>query len=195
MTEIAQAAEGCCMKHLVSIDTIHTFFKSDFKKDYVFGGERHNFWEIVFVLDGTVGITADADIYVLEKGQAVIHRPNEFHKIWSEFETNPTVIVFSCGASSFPFDGERIVSLDTSSVKKIEELYAMSFDCFDRTGIAVSGIKNGCEPQAEYFRLCTELFLHSLLYKHPHVTGSGVRSAEIYASAVKYMEQAPDAGF
>ena len=58
--------EGCQINHTISIDSVYTFFKSDFKSDYVFGGERHNFWEIVFVLDGTVGVTAEDEVFVLE---------------------------------------------------------------------------------------------------------------------------------
>lgn len=186
---------GCQIKRTISIDRLHTFFRSDFKKDYVFGGEKHDFWEIVFVLDGTVGIIADSDIYVLEKGQAVIHCPGEFHKIWSEFDTNPTVIVLSFSAEYFPFSGERILSLDTSSVKKLEELYELSLECFKREGIAITEIKDGADLRVEYFRLNAELLLYSLIHRQSRRAGGGLRSAELYSAAVRIMEEAPDAGF
>ena len=44
----------------------------------------HNFWEIVCVLEGEVGVASANDLYTLSKGQAVIHSPMEFHNIWSE---------------------------------------------------------------------------------------------------------------
>jgi len=186
--------EGCQINHTISIDSVYTFFKSDFKSDYVFGGERHNFWEIVFVLDGTVGVTAEDEVFVLEKGQAVIHKPDEFHKIWSEFGTNPTVMVMSFGASAFSFGGERILSLDATCGAKLSELYDYSFSCFERSGIAITGIKHGSEARVERFRLEAELLLHSLLHKSPERKVSGVRSAEIYSMAVKYMEDYPAGG-
>ena len=185
--------EGCQIKHTISIDSLHTFFKSDFKSDYVFGGERHSFWEIVFVLGGTVGVTAGDEVYVLEKGQAVIHKPDEFHKIWSEFGADSTVMVLSFGASVFPFR-ERILSLDATCGAKLAELYDYSFSCFERSGIAITGIKHGYEAKVDRFRIEVELLLHSLLHKSPERKTSGVRSAEIYSMAVKYMEDCPGGG-
>lgn len=186
---------GCEIPNIISIDAIHTLFKISFRSDYEFKGERHNFWEIVFVIGGTVGINAGDDIYVLERGQAVLHRPDEFHRIWSEFDTNPTVIVFSFTANSFPeFDG-RIFNLDSSQIKKVEELYSLAIDAFESEGINITGISPSKELCAEEFRLNMELLLFSLISKHSFRAGSGVRSAEIYAEAVRVMEQSPDAGY
>ena len=55
------------LKRGIQIEKFHTFFKIQFRNDYVFNGESHNFWEMVFVLDGSVGITADSDVYVLQR--------------------------------------------------------------------------------------------------------------------------------
>lgn len=186
--------QGCRINHTISIDAVHTFFKSDFKKDYVFGGESHGFWEIVFVLGGTVGVAAGDEMFVLEKGQAVVHKPDEFHKIWSAFGTNPTVIVLSFGASAFPFGSERILILDATCAAKLSELYDYSFSCFERSGISVTGIKPGAETKVERFRLELELLLYSLLHKSPDRKVNTVKSAEIYSMAVKYMEDYPAGG-
>lgn len=51
---------------------------------YYFDGESHDFWEFVCVLDGSLGVTAGEDVCILEKGQSVLHRPMEFHRLWSE---------------------------------------------------------------------------------------------------------------
>ena len=186
---------GCSLGKIISIDSLHTFFKSDFKKNYVFKGEKHNFWEIVFVTDGTVGITAEEEIFVLGSGQAVIHKPDEFHKIWSEFDTNPTVIVLSFDASVFPKLDGRVFHFDSSSHKKLEEVYEMSFKCFEREGIKVSSVKPNGKIDAEFIRLQLELLILSLVHKQETTARKGVRSAEIFASAVKIMEDSPDAGY
>ena len=185
---------GCNFQHLISIDNIYTLFRTTLKSNYEFKGESHKYREIVFVMDGTVGISADEDIYVLEKGQAVIHNPDEFHRIWSEFETNPTILVLSFEASSFPESDGRIFSFDSSMYNKLEEMYALSQECFENEGIYVTDIKKGMENKAEYFRINMEAFLFSLITGQNHKTGSGIRSAEIYAKAVKFMEQSADAG-
>ena len=173
---------------LISVDAVHTFFRQKFEKGYVFNGESHDFWEMVFVLDGSVGITADSDVYVLEKGQSVIHRPNEFHKIWSEFDTDPTVIIISFTASDFPqFEG-RIMSLDITQLKSIERLYEYSSNCFEREGFKISNIKNNSEYELSIFKLELELLFLSVLKRQASSVSSGLKSADIYSSAVKIME-------
>ena len=143
---------GCNFQHLISIDNIYTLFRTTLKSNYEFKGESHKYREIVFVMDGTVGISADEDIYVLEKGQAVIHKPDEFHRIWSEFETNPTILVLSFEASSFPESDGRIFSFDSSMYNKLEEMYALSQECFENEGIYVTEIKKGMEKQSGIFQ-------------------------------------------
>ncbi len=183
--------QGCKINRCINIDSIYTFFKSDFKKDYVFGGEKHNFWEAVFVLDGAVGVGVDGNVFVLEKGSAIIHKPNEFHTIWSELGTSPLVMVLSFGASEFQMGGGRILSLDSACVNKLEMLYELSFKCFERKGMEIISVRENAQRLLEKFRLETELLLYSLTSKAPKEK-IGVRSAEIYAQAVKFMEENPD---
>ena len=173
---------------LICVDAVHTFFRQKFSKGYIFNGESHDFWEMVFVIDGSVGITADRDVYVLEKGQSVIHRPNEFHKIWSEFDTDPTVIIISFSASVFPeFDG-RIMSLDTSQIKRIEQLFESSSMCFERDGVRIVNIKKDSEYELNTLKLELELLILSVLKRQTANVSSGLKSADIYSAAVKIME-------
>lgn len=177
------------LKRGIQIEKFHTFFKIRFRSDYVFSGESHNFWEMVFVLDGNVGITADSDVYVLQKGQAIIHRPNEFHKIWSEFGTNPTVIVVSFTASVFPEIKGRLLSFDPVQADTLSKLCDKSYTCIERNSIALynSPILNMYEAQKLMLEL--ELFIFSAVARRGHESPSGLKSAEIYSAAVKLMEE------
>lgn len=76
---------------ITSIDTIRP-------KDFYFNGELHDFWEVIFILDGNVSATADERVYMLTTGQVLFHKPLEFHRIWSANGTEPHVIVFSFDA-------------------------------------------------------------------------------------------------
>ncbi len=185
---------GCDIPRLINIDKIYTFFKTSFKNNYSFNGESHDFWEMVFVCDGTVGITAGSDVYVLERGQAVIHEPNEFHRIWSEFDTNPSVIVISFSASHFPEIESRIINVDSHQLKTIDNIHEKIMDCFKKTDVFISGIKDGCEYEVAHFISSLELFIIELMGKQTPGISNNVKSAEIYSSAVKYMEENPGAG-
>ncbi len=79
----------------LQIQGFYTFFEECYAKDFYFKGEHHNFWEVVYCLDGTTGISADEHIYRLNPGDLVIHRPMVYHKIWSEEGTRAHVLIFS----------------------------------------------------------------------------------------------------
>lgn len=91
------------------IKEIFTAYRHRFESDYYFIGESHDFWEIVIVLDGELGVTAGKDVFVLEKGQAVLHEPMEFHRLWSEGNSCPDIIIFSFSADMMPEYSSKIL--------------------------------------------------------------------------------------
>ena len=68
---------------------------------FVFDGESHEMWEIVFVESGKVEVSENENIYSLEKNNMIIHAPWEFHRIRSAGNTSPKVYILS-----FYADGE-----------------------------------------------------------------------------------------
>lgn len=78
--------------------TVEGFLSSyDFSWDssFVFNGESHEAWEIVFVQGGAVEVTEDEKVYRLEKNNMIIHAPWEFHRIKSADGTSPKLCVMS----------------------------------------------------------------------------------------------------
>lgn len=183
----------CENPELIKINKIHSFFKADFKEDYVFKGERHNWWEMVFVINGNVGITADSHVYTLERGQAVIHRPDEFHKIGSGSLSHPTVIVISFSAEKFPEPNGRIFSLNLSQLEEIQSLFELSFKCFERDNIYIKKPQYDTSIIMQQLWLRLELFIFSVVCGTDSAKSSsvakGLKSAELYSAAVKFMEQ------
>ncbi len=84
--------------------------------DYYFQGEQHDFWEMVYVVSGSVGITADDHIYTLSAGDIVFHKPMEFHKIWSYDQTSPHVYILS-----FEAEGEGLQKLENRTFRLSEQ--------------------------------------------------------------------------
>ena len=64
------------------IKGVYTAFEQWIQNGYFFVGERHNFWELVLILSGKVGVTAGEDVRVMEAGQGILHSPMEFHRVW-----------------------------------------------------------------------------------------------------------------
>lgn len=189
---------SCDCPNLISLSQIHTFFKADFKTDYAFEGERHDWWEMVFVINGKVGITADSSVYTLERGQAVIHRPNEFHKIRSESSTMPTVVVFSFSAVVFPDFKGRVFNLNLRQIEELQHLFELSQQYFDRENIYVVSKKHSDKIAIQELWLRLEHLIFSVVTKNDSVSApvsKGLKSAELYSAAVKFMEDNVSSGF
>lgn len=89
---------------ILSVNTVYTAFEMFLENDFVFSGERHNFWEFLYIIDGTVGVAVEDKIYELEKGNIIFYYPMEFHSIWSAKGTNPHIIIMSFSLSGSGYE-------------------------------------------------------------------------------------------
>lgn len=83
--------------HIDSLVSVHYL---EYTRDFVFAGEKHDFWELVYVDRGRVFVTADAEEFVLGSKELFIHKPNEFHSIRCDGESVANVIVISFSSNS-----------------------------------------------------------------------------------------------
>ena len=74
---------------------IYSLFESNNDKGFYFDGECHSPWEMVYIVEGEAGITADDNVYMVSAGDIVIHKPMEFHKIWSAGGNSLRILVCS----------------------------------------------------------------------------------------------------
>lgn len=81
-------------KHF-TIEGFYSSIEDQWDPNFTFAGESHNFWEVVYIVSGTVEITEDARIYHLYEGDMIAHAPLEFHKIRSAEGTCPHVMILS----------------------------------------------------------------------------------------------------
>ena len=127
-------------------------------------GESHDFWEFVCVLDGTLGVTAGEDILILEKGQSVLHRPMEFHRLWSEGRTEPHIFVISFAADAMPQVKDKQFQLTEENHKTISILRDTAAMVFDREeDTLVKSVRTGREAEAQIFINTAENLLLSVL--------------------------------
>ena len=118
-------------KTVVDITKIVTIHYYEVGKDFIFDGEYHDFWELVYVDKGSVAITRDGEENILAQGEVIFHCPNEFHTIRA-FGSAPNFFVISFVSSSLAMKYfERFCStlkkahksLLTSIIKEAEESY------------------------------------------------------------------------
>lgn len=83
------------LEPMITIDTLVSMFYFEFNKDYVFTGEQHNFWELLYVDKGEVLVKTDDTFHHLKQGMMIFHKPNEFHSIHANNIIAPNLIVLS----------------------------------------------------------------------------------------------------
>ena len=120
----------------VDIYSLHTFFEDLYTHDFYFTGEAHNFWEVVFVIDGTVGITADDKVFYLNAGQVIFHKPMVFHRIWSESGKRPKVCIISFDANNMPDMTSFVYNVPAGLNDNITLIHSDSGKCFETNSIS-----------------------------------------------------------
>ena len=114
--------------HIYLIYTIHYF---EYKSDFHFAGERHNFWEFQCVDKGKAEIETDNGIYHLTSGQLIFHRPNEFHNLIAIGNTAPNIVVvsFECDSPCMKFFEKKLLKLSDSERNLMGMLIAEARRC------------------------------------------------------------------
>lgn len=176
------------LKQVFRITGFYTAFENRYGSNYYFDGENHNFWEIVIVMEGEIGVTAGSDVYLLKKGQAIIHEPMEFHRLWSEGNTCPHIIIFSFDAENMPEFTSKIFEIQDKT-KAVEILFEMK-EKFEIDGGNVKAVKESSQVLYQLTLKKLESFILTALSqkaKKGRVLKS--RMAENYTNIVTVLEK------
>lgn len=83
------------VKEKVKIERLYSLFKRHYNKGHRFLGEMHDFWEVVYVIDGEVIISADENVHDFKSGDIIFHKPLELHKFNVVGDEGATMLIFS----------------------------------------------------------------------------------------------------
>lgn len=90
----------------IVIDRLYTLHYFENHRDYYFSGERHDFWEMLYVDRGEVIADTDqmeAPLH-LAQGDVLLYRPNEFHRTYANNITPCNLLVVSFHSHSRAMD-------------------------------------------------------------------------------------------
>lgn len=182
----------CNVERMIEIESPVTFFNSVLEYDHYFPGESHDFWEIVCILSGKTGVTADKDVYLLESGNAIVHEPMEFHSIWSEKGTAPEIVILTFYAKKMPKLKGRIFRFTPELSKKLRRMAAEAKDIFtyqDGT-IELLSVRCGKEMEASLMLSRFDCVIHEILAtQNEGITGHQSQSAKNYGYILSVLEQ------
>ncbi len=152
----------CKINKKISIHSFFTAFEARFDSGYFFAGEAHDFWEMVYVKSGSVGIVAGDNIFRLTSGQLILHPPMEFHRIWSVGDELPEVTVISFGAEWNGLPEKYVFSLNESEKKLVSEAMELIRQSFliNKRSVLIPVPEKSADAQLAASRL-EELFLYA----------------------------------
>ena len=108
--------------------SLHYF---QFAAGYIFPGESHDFWEMVYIDRGEADIGAGNEVVRLSEGQVFIHRPGEFHTILAG-TTGPNIMVLSFDGALSPLRplAHRVLPVTSSEKAILRQIVKEGEACF-----------------------------------------------------------------
>lgn len=112
------------------IVSIHYF---EYMSDFSFPGESHNFWEFLYVDNGELLVTADHEKILLQQGQIIFHKPNEFHALAANNVIAPNLVVmtFDSGDPCMAFFENKVLTVGESERNLLAQILAEARDTFE----------------------------------------------------------------
>ncbi len=123
---------GSVLNDTLTINKLYSVHYFEYSKTFRFHGEKHNFWEFVYVDKGEVTATADDQEIILSQGNVIFHKPNEWHNIRANGKIAPNVAIvsFDCPSSVMTFFENKVLKVgqeQKSLISKILSEYTNAF--------------------------------------------------------------------
>ncbi|MGO4268724.1 helix-turn-helix domain-containing protein [Paenibacillus sp. TAF58] len=124
------------LKPTIVINKVITMHYFEYGKNFVFNGERHDFWEFLYVDRGEIEVMADETCHLLKQGTIIFHKPNEFHSFYATRGKAPNLVVmtFDCHSKAMERFANQVLHLEdeernllTQIVKEGENAFHFPF--------------------------------------------------------------------
>lgn len=187
----------------ISIDKIYTVHYFEYRSDFHYPGEQHDFWEFQCVDKGSAQVQADNELHILNRGQVIFHRPNEFHNLSATGQHAPNIVVvsFACDSPCMGFFEKRILTLSDTERNLIGLIIAEARRCIasplDDPYIQKMEVRKDCPLGSQQLLLLylEQLLIHMLRrYTSPlHYTVHNVSDLDAASPAcsriIRYLEE------
>ncbi len=130
------------VKKRFEIDAFYSAFDRVCKEGFMFKGESHDFWELVYVMEGSILVSADEQVVKLSKNQLLFHQPMEFHtqRIDEGGSAHIFILSFSATGDFMERYGRKIFHLKTDRRKELMEILTFLRDYYHIKGEAPSPV-------------------------------------------------------
>lgn len=117
---------------IFNVEKIITIFYMELSKNFYYEGEKHDFWEMVYIDRGEMICTADEKRFVLKSGEMTFHKPNEFHNLSgnSSIAPNVSILTFECKSRAMKHFEGKIFRLSAEEKSLLSTLFLEGLSCY-----------------------------------------------------------------
>ncbi len=132
MSKIIDGYTFTPLQSIISIDNIISVHYFEYSKNYIFEGEKHNFWELLYVDKGKISVMADDQKYSLIKDEIIFHKPNEWHTVIANKQVAPNLIVigFECTDEAMRLLEGKIITASEKAKLKLANIVKYAKEVF-----------------------------------------------------------------
>lgn len=167
---------GRVLKKEFRIEKIFSIHYFEFLKDYSYAGEKHDFWEFVYIDKGAIEATAGDKKHTLIKGDIIFHKPNEFHDINANGHLAPNLIImsFSCNSPGIKWFENKILRIGNEEKNLLARILHEAGNAFssklnDPWLLALERNKKQIFGSEHLIQLYLEQFLVGLIRREMHI--------------------------
>ncbi len=112
------------LNNVLNVSGIVNLHFFEFPENYSTKDDNHPFSELIFVNTGSVHISSTSYTGPLEKGEMIIHKPNEVHSLRCQKKSCPSVVIigFTCTSEKLSTFANKPFALNDGEISKLAEL-------------------------------------------------------------------------
>ena len=112
------------LKLAFNVTSVVTILCYELSPNYSNEGERHDFWEMLYIDRGQVAVTNDQGNFILHQGELVFHKPNGFHSIKCDGSNSASIFIisFDCKSCAMKMLLDRVFAVTNHQTKVIKRL-------------------------------------------------------------------------
>ena len=163
----------------INIQRFYTYHHKTRKDKFKFNGDRHTFWEMHIVLNGSKLLTCEDKIINLSKGQMYLIPPHQFHS-YIITETDMEYIVLTFDMDYTPPDA--VYTLSEENIQLIKIMILEMKEKYPK-----GDFNNGSTTAPQTLKLIAELLI-SRAVAHDAVPCIKAEYSDTYENAVNFMK-------
>lgn len=120
------------LKKDILIDEICSVHYCEFAKHYTFPGEKHDFWELVYIDKGEILVNANSEEFLASSGDLLFHAPNEWHTLRANgvSAANVMILSFRCLSQAMQSFVNRRIKLSATEKNLLRNILSESQNAF-----------------------------------------------------------------